>query len=338
MVFDNAAGKPASDYTDQLTDALKKHTPTRTVKVWTDQFNDPPATIGEDVVIVARDASRDITKYKDIAAHLFSLSMAVAVVVADSIAIHKARAARSADADNAKKVVLSGVFADPYAFGNVLDDFCAGVVLTNEGLNYNRLRFLKKLAPDISTVSIIRVKDTPSGDNPDKVNYCADKEEKELRAAALDPAIQLTLPAKVIEMKAKRDGLDSKPIDNAKGMDALIVIRDPAFQYQSDALIAACQGKNVPVMYPYPSFAEAGGLIAHGPDLKANTFRVGDQVATLLDRLDANSALTELPCGDLGFSGPQKIETVINQAEFNRLRPLLAGTTPIQLIPGVRLV
>ena len=84
---------------------------------------------------------------------------------------------------------------------------------------------------------------------------------------------------------------------------AFLVLFDPLF-FGHRAQIAEFANKNrLPTMYPHREFAEIGGLMAYGADLRDN-FR---RVATYVDKI-----LKGAKPGDLPVEQPTKFELVIN--------------------------
>ncbi len=320
MVFDDAGGSPAQDYAEAIRRALRDRSPSRDADIIP-----PGAATGNPVQILVRDAARNPNAYNGVAQQLFNAANADVVVVGDAIATRPTRGRRAGHAQGHRKAVLAGVTADPWYFGNAADNHFAGTLVTSPGLSFDRLRYLKTIAPDVTRVAIIRVADAPPPANvPDNVNHCANQEEAQLRTQAGHFGMTIT---RTLRFPPQRINPNFTTIPNpTTDVDAYIVIRDPVFQYNRDVLVARLNGSNVPVMYPYRSFVSLdpanpalGGLISHGPNLVANMYGIGQQVATILDALDADPNQT-IDCSTLGFPGPFQIDTVINRAAFAALQ------------------
>ena len=84
---------------------------------------------------------------------------------------------------------------------------------------------------------------------------------------------------------------------------ALLVFSDPAFGANLDALAKLAAKHRLPAIYNRREFAEAGGLLAYGPDFSDNYRRA----ATYVDRI-----LKGAKPGDLPVEQPVKFELSIN--------------------------
>jgi putative ABC transport system substrate-binding protein len=85
--------------------------------------------------------------------------------------------------------------------------------------------------------------------------------------------------------------------------NALLVFSDPAFGTNLDALAKLAAKHRLPAIYNRREFAEAGGLLAYGPDFSDNYRRA----ATYVDRI-----LKGAKPGDLPVEQPVKFELSIN--------------------------
>ena len=84
---------------------------------------------------------------------------------------------------------------------------------------------------------------------------------------------------------------------------ALFVLFDPAFVVHRVRVVEFANESRLPAMYPHREYAEIGGLMAYGPDLKDNYRRA----ATYVDKILKGAKPADLP-----VEQPRKFELVIN--------------------------
>lgn len=102
---------------------------------------------------------------------------------------------------------------------------------------------------------------------------------------------------------------------------ALITVPDNFLTFHRDLIIALCARFQVPAIYPYRYFAEAGGLLSYGVDAVNLFYRSTDYVSRILRGTSP---------ADLPVQGPTKFEMAINiktaqQLKLTIPRFLLAG-------------
>jgi putative ABC transport system substrate-binding protein len=93
--------------------------------------------------------------------------------------------------------------------------------------------------------------------------------------------------------------------------EALIVLPSPMMYYESQSLAALARTQRLPATSMFVRFAEAGGLLAYGPDLPATAERCADLVARVLAGADP---------GQLPIERPTKFEFVVNLGAAKQLR------------------
>ena len=129
------------------------------------------------------------------------------------------------------------------------------------------------------------------------------------------PTSTLRLPA--LEAAAKSFGLElivrdvNGPVDIIRAIDAasqqpnlgIIVFPSPVAGIHRETIIKIVAEHRIPAVYPYRYFAESGGLIAYGTDIRAQC----RQAASYVDRI-----LKGTHPSDLATQQPSKFELVIN--------------------------
>ena len=91
-----------------------------------------------------------------------------------------------------------------------------------------------------------------------------------------------------------------------------VVMSDAMFYDQRAAIVKLATSARIPVVYPDRAFVQAGGLMSHGPDLRANYQRVAHYVHKLLEGSRPN---------DLPVENPSKYELVINRRMAHAIKP-----------------
>ena len=94
--------------------------------------------------------------------------------------------------------------------------------------------------------------------------------------------------------------------------DALFVLADPAFVVHRTRIVEFAKQNRLPAMYPHREYAEAGGLMAYGTDLRDNYRRA----ATYVDKILKGAKASDLP-----VEQPTKFELVINAQDGQGARP-----------------
>ena len=134
-----------------------------------------------------------------------------------------------------------------------------------------------------------------------------------------NPSNQVHRPSlKIIEAAAKELDVDldlagvqdPKDLEAAysafaeKGVQALIVFPDGMFVAQMPLILSLASRARLPTMYGLREYAEAGGLMAYGADLKAMQREVG---ASFVDKILKGAKPSDLPVAQ-----PTKFELVVN--------------------------
>lgn len=86
--------------------------------------------------------------------------------------------------------------------------------------------------------------------------------------------------------------------------EALVVLPHPLFNSRPDVVVGLAAARRVPAIYPFRSYAEAGGLMSLGIDIP-DSFR---RAAYFVDRILKGAKPADLP-----VEQPTKIDLVVNQ-------------------------
>jgi putative ABC transport system substrate-binding protein len=85
--------------------------------------------------------------------------------------------------------------------------------------------------------------------------------------------------------------------------DALLVLADPRFVVHRARIVEFANKSRLPAMYPHREYAESGGLLAYGADLRDNYRRA----AIYVDKILKGAKPADLP-----VEQPTKFEFVLN--------------------------
>ena len=164
-----------------------------------------------------------------------------------------------------------------------------GVHLFFTELNAKKLGLMRDLLPQVQAMAALL--------NPTSKN--ADPQSKELQAAgrALGLHIAIFNASSESEIDAAFTAIAQQRLG------ALIVGNDPFYFIQCDQLVALAGRHAIPVVYYLREFAEAGGLMTYGTNLKTAYRQAGVYVGRILKG--------EKPA-DLPVLRPTKFEFVIN--------------------------
>jgi putative ABC transport system substrate-binding protein len=158
-----------------------------------------------------------------------------------------------------------------------------------EELDVKRLELLKETLPNAARVVVLW--------NPGNVEERLQRQP--LQAAAHTRGIRLRF------VEARNPG-DIEPAFNVMAReraDAVLVSADPMFTSEYRRMVELATRARLPAMYPFRSFAEAGGLMSYGTEL----FVVYRNAAKYVDRI-----LKGANPGDLPVEQPTKFEFVVN--------------------------
>jgi putative ABC transport system substrate-binding protein len=156
-------------------------------------------------------------------------------------------------------------------------------------LDGKRLELLKEAVPKLSRVAVLR---NPA--NPFTT----------IAWTAMQPAAAaLGLKLQPVDASSPNDLDRALATITAVHPDGLVLIVDRFLASYRAAIVQFVATNRLPGMFPYPEFAQEGGLMTYGPDY-ADLFR---RTATYIDKI-----LKGAKPGDLPIEQPTKFELVIN--------------------------
>ena len=242
---------------------------------------------GQNIVIEYRWAEGKNDRLPDLAAELVRLK--VDLIVADgtpgALAAKRATSTIPIVMTSAGDPIGSGLVASLARPGGNI----TGLSFFGPELDGKRLEVLKEVVPKLARVAVLR--------NPD--NPASAFQVREARTAAR----VLRMQVQVLGVRSP-DDLDSAfAAMTREHADALLVLADWSFELHRTQLVKLAAKSRLPTMFGSRGYAEAGGLMAYGPN-PADMFR---RAATYIDKIlkGANPA-------DLPVEQPTKFELVVN--------------------------
>ena len=244
---------------------------------------------GRNVVFETRYADGKLERLPELAGELIDLKVDVIVTSAGQVALAAKKATQTipivmlASGDAVRQGIVASL-ARPG--GNV-----TGLTHISPELSQRRLAILREILPGLSRVGILWC-----GSNSGAVGK---QEWAETQAAAKSLGVQLlSLEA------ASRDGLASAFASAEKQRVQAILMFDCSRLHPSVALIVELSRKyHLPGMYPFPRFAEAGGLASYG----SNELDPPIRAARYVDRILKGAKPADLP-----VEQPVKFDLAIN--------------------------
>jgi putative ABC transport system substrate-binding protein len=181
---------------------------------------------------------------------------------------------------------------DPVATGVVAslarpDGNVTGFALIEADLMGKRLELLREVVPGLSRVAVLS-----QAKNPGNAEYIR---QAELAAQAL--GIQLQVVA------VREPGDFERAFVEMRGTGAVIKLADVLFTSYQEQIVELAARNQLPVVYGARFFADAGGLMAYGADLRDQYRRA----ATYVDKILKGAKPADLP-----IQQPVKFELVIN--------------------------
>ena len=260
---------------------------------------------GRNVTIEYRWAQSDLSRLPELAADLVRRQVAVLVTSGTPAAI-------AAKAATTSIPIVFGLGSDPLQFGLVASlnrpgGNVTGVIDMDVELVSKRLGLLQELVPHAKRFAALV---NPASQIAEAVN-----KNVQTAAAAIGQPVEIFNAA------------SSGDIDMAfaamvqKRTDAILVGPDPLFALRRVQLISLAARHAIPTIYPSPPrlFAEAGGLINYGSNIRERDHQIGIYTGRILKG--------ERPA-DLPVMRPAKFEFIINL----QTAKLLGMTVPTTLL------
>jgi putative ABC transport system substrate-binding protein len=242
---------------------------------------------GQNMVIEGRYYGDSIERLPALAAELVRLRVDVIVVGAPP-APEAAKAATSTIPivmANHNDPVGSGLVASlARPAGNV-----TGLSLITPELRGKQLQLLTEVVPKLSRVAVLS--------NPTVPFHTLEVRELEAKARSL------TLQLHVVEAKAPSEFTDAFSVATRKRAGAVVALGGSMFFANRVRLAELAAKSRLPAIYPLREYAEAGGLITYGTNIR-DSFR---RAAGYVDRI-----LKGAKPGDLPIEQPTKFDLVIN--------------------------
>jgi putative tryptophan/tyrosine transport system substrate-binding protein len=243
---------------------------------------------GENVTLEYRWADNHDDRLPTLAADLVKREVAVIFAGGGSVVALAAKAATQTipivfelggDPD---KMGLVGSFNHPG--GNL-----TGIALFSNVIGSKRVEFLRQVAPNAKTIGFLVQPDNPNTDG----------EINQTQAAASSLGVQLD----VVKARTSKDIEAAFAALHQSNTGGLIIMGTPLFVATREHLVSLAAQNGIPTIYPFPSFAKAGGLMSYGDDLNDAFRQAGIYVARILKGEKA---------GDLPVVQPTKFELIIN--------------------------
>jgi putative ABC transport system substrate-binding protein len=240
---------------------------------------------GQHFIIIQRYAEGRTQRLAELAAELVGAKIDVFVTAGDVAALAAKKATESipivaATSDDPVAAGLAASLARPG--GNV-----TGVVTLSSEIAGKRLEVLKEMLPRVARVGVL----TDQGSEP--------------QADAMQVAAP-RLGVHLVRLDVKTaDELD-RTFERARKerVGAIIMLPSSFFSALRQRVISLAARHRLPALYPGRAYAEAGGLVAYGPDIVREGF---SRAAILVDRILKGARPADLP-----FEQLTKIELVIN--------------------------
>ena len=246
---------------------------------------------GQNLVIESRYAEGSLERLPDLAAELIRLK--VEVIVAGGSPVIRA----VQDATRTIPIVMAAA-SDAVAEGFVASLARPGGNIT--GLSFlgavlpgKRLELLKETVPQSTRIAVLRTPDGPG-----------DASRQPLLHNLTGAAQALGLHLHIVEVRSA-DELDTAfAAMTQAGADALLVAAAPTLYGNLRGRIVDLAAKHqLPAMYQWKMYVDAGGLMSYGPSLPDMHRRA----ATYVDKILKGANLADLP-----VEQPTKFELVIN--------------------------
>jgi len=242
---------------------------------------------GRNLAVEYRWADGQNDRLPELAADLARRKVALIVAIGTT-------AAQAAQAETTTIPILFLSAFDPVQLGTVVGfrregGNATGVALHAAPLALKRLEFLRELAPGVKRMALLV---NPTG-------LIGDIETRDIEAVTRAAGLNLL----VLKAGTESDVTSAFAAAARQRTEALIVSSEAFFTRRRTQLVALAAQHDLPVVYPWREFVDAGGLMSYGPRL-AEAFRE-------IGRYGGRILKGAMPA-DLPIQAPRKFELVIN--------------------------
>ena len=242
---------------------------------------------GQNLIVEFRFARGNLDRFPALAVELVQSNVDVIVTDGGNAAAMAAREATrripivmAVSGDPLKGLIAS--YARPG--GNV-----TGLTLLSPELSAKRLQLLKEIVPRATRVAVLR--------------NAANASSLDTLAATENAAPGMGVSIERFEVRDLGDLARVLASVARERPHAFLTLPDVAFFDARTRLVEFANAQRLPAMFPEREFADAGGLVAYGPNVPAN-FR---RVAAFVDKI-----LKGARPGDLPVEQPTKLELLVN--------------------------
>ncbi len=270
-----------------LSDALSGPAYSATVGALKQDLRDLGYVEGQSIEFEERAAAGDLKRFSELAAELLRLKIDLLVTSNTRAAQAAARLTRSVPivvigSGDLVGTGLAASLAKPG--GNV-----TGLTSLSPELSAKRLELLKEIVPGLKRVAVLW---NPDGPAPVRAF-------REVQIAAR----LLTLEIQSLEVRTPGDFERAFAASARARAQGMLVINDPLISGNVTSIVKLTTERRIPTVFPRRGFADAGGLIAYGPDYLAMYRRA----AYFVDRI-----LKGARASDMSIEQPAKFELIIN--------------------------
>jgi len=222
---------------------------------------------GKTVVVEYRWADNDLDRLPVLAEELVRRPVAVLVTGGATAAALAAKAA------TATIPIVFAIGADPVKFGLVAGmnrpgGNVTGVSFLANALVAKQLELLREVVPAATVIGVMV--------NPNNPVAASDTREVEMAAQSLGRQVYIAQVATEQEFDLAFAAL------NARGVGALLIVPDPLFTGGRERLALLAARHRLPAIFYTNLYAEAGGLVSYGTDVKDAYRQIGVYTGRIL--------------------------------------------------------
>jgi putative ABC transport system substrate-binding protein len=226
---------------------------------------------GSNLLIEYRWADGQYERLPALAADLARINVAVLVTTGGP------QPARAAIAASATTPVVFTSGSDPVKDGlvsslNKPGGRVTGSVVFTTSLGPKRLELLRELVPAAQSIAFLV---NPRSD-------IADMQAKEVARAAEEIGQKLV----IVNASTDREIEDAFENIRSRGIDAILMSADLFYQTRREKMVALAEIHKVPVMWEWPEFVTAGGLVSYSANIVETRLQLGIYVGRILNGTD----------------------------------------------------